>query len=192
MVLKINIWRAGIVALSEDILKPSTLLVQKDLSMVQFLQILKEKYNLANPIVMKRNPMLNQKQLEVLSTEKSLSQLRVNEGVNLFVEDFSDVSQWEQEFELDQNRLQVKFNRPSTKVLDIQYKDFLIVDRRQSVLDLKIQIANTLELSLAELVFRRGGTHGAELVEDELSLKQAQFYNLICVFVQTGVPSQVG
>jgi len=26
-------------------------------------------------------------------------------------------------------------------------------------------------LSLAELVFRRGGTHGAELVEDELSLK---------------------
>lgn len=192
MVLKINIWRAGIVALSEDILKPSTLLVQKDLSMVQFLQILKEKYNLPNPIVMKRNPMLNQKQLEVLSTEKSLSQLRVNEGVNLFVEDFSDVSQWEQEFELDQNRLQVKFNRPSTKVLDIQYKDFLIVDRRQSVLDLKIQIANTLELSLAELVFRRGGTHGAELVEDELSLKQAQFYNLICVFVQTGVPSQVG
>lgn len=34
-------------------------------------------------------------------------------------------------------------------------------------------IANTLELSLAELVFKRGGTHGAELVEDELSLKQA-------------------
>ena len=68
---------------------------------------------------MKRNPMLNQRQLEILPAEKSLSKLRVNEGVNLFVEEFlvhpdnSFVSKWEQEFEIDQNRIQVKFNKVS-------------------------------------------------------------------------------
>jgi len=36
---------------------------------------------------MKRNPMLNQKQLEVISNpDKTLTQLCINEGVNLFVE----------------------------------------------------------------------------------------------------------
>jgi hypothetical protein len=65
----------------------------------------------------------------------------------------------------------------------------LIVDRRLSVLDLKVQIAERLSANLNELVFKRGGTHGSELIEDEHSLKQAQFYNMICVFVATGVPS---
>ena len=41
-------------------------------------------------------------------------------------------------------------------------------------------------------MFKRGGTHGVELTNDEHSLKQAQFYNMICVFVAHGVPSQLG
>ena len=48
---------------------------------------------------MKRNPMLNQKQLEVLSLEKTLTQLRVNEGINLFVD--CNENEWEHEFDLD-------------------------------------------------------------------------------------------
>ena len=136
---------------------------------------------------MKRNPMLNQRQLEQLQTEKSLSQLRVNEGVNLFIEeisdtDTSDTSKWEHEFDLDQNRLQVKFNQPQdNNTSEVSYNEFVIVDRRISVLDLKVQIAETLGQKLSILVFKRGGTHGAELIEDESTLKQAQFYNMICV-----------
>jgi hypothetical protein len=34
-------------------------------------------------------------------------------------------------------------------------------------LDLKIKIAELFNLDLSNLVFRRGGTHGAELVEDD-------------------------
>ena len=49
--------------------------------------------------------MLNQKQLELLNCDKSLSQLRVNEGLNLFVESKTQFLHWEKEFELDQNRL---------------------------------------------------------------------------------------
>jgi hypothetical protein len=44
-----------------------------------------------NVVVLKRNPMLNTKCMERLSDEpeKKLNQLRVNEGVNLFIEDGS-------------------------------------------------------------------------------------------------------
>ena len=52
------------------------------------------------------------------------------------------------------------------------YSEFIIVDRRISVLELKSQIAHALAISINKLVFKRGGTHGAELVEDEQTLKQ--------------------
>lgn len=31
-----------------------------------------------------------------------------------------------------------------------------------------------------------------ELIEDDLSLKQTQFYNMICLYLQTGIPSKYG
>jgi hypothetical protein len=61
-------------------------------------------------------------------------------------------------------------------VLDGQkqiYSNYLVVDRRTSVLDLKIRISEVFSIPLSELVFRRGGSHGTELIEDELTLKQA-------------------
>jgi len=73
------------------------------------------------------------------------------------------------------------------QTLDAQnkaYSGFLIVDRRISVLDLKIKISDLFQLSLSELVFRRGGSHGTELLEDDLTLKQAQFYNMICLYLE--------
>ena len=87
MVLKINIHRDGLTSLAEDVLKPVHLSVPKDLPMSEFLLLLSSRFSMLNPIVMKRNPMLNQRQLELLPADKSLSKLRVNEGVNLFVEE---------------------------------------------------------------------------------------------------------
>ena len=72
------------------------------------------------------------------------------------------------------------------------YSNYLVVDRRISVLDLKKKIANYFNLSLDTLVFRRGGSHGMELIEDDYSLKQAQFYNMICLYLQIGIPSKYG
>ena len=186
-------------------------------------------------VVLKRNPMLNTKCMELLSNqqEKKLNQLRVNEGVNIFVEDSSidipeslnqfnteefeildpnnlykaetKLTKWEKEFELESNRFQVKFNDPNlsteinkTQLITAQqlsdsqklfYAKFLIVDRRITVLDLKIKIGEFFNISLSELVFRRGGSHGTELLEDEQSLKQAQFYNMICLYLEKGIPS---
>ena len=61
MVLKINVWKSGLESLAEDVLKPVHISVSKDLPMTEFLSILKEKFGLESPIVMKRNPMLNQR-----------------------------------------------------------------------------------------------------------------------------------
>lgn len=69
--------------------------------------------------------------------------------------------------------------------LDI-YKHYTIVDRRISVYDLKVKISEATGVGLDELVFRRGGAHGVELLEDEDSLKQATFYNHICLYLQKG------
>lgn len=42
------------------------------------------------------------------------------------------------------------------------------------------------------LVFKRGGAYGAELIEDESTLKQAQLYNMICLYIEVGTPTIVG
>jgi hypothetical protein len=113
----------------------------------------------------------------------------------LFVEENpkDQPSKWEKEFELDQNRLQVKFNQVcESTVSEIAYKEFIIVDRRITVIELKLLIAQRLDKQVNMLVFKRGGTHGAELVEDDQTLKQAQFYNMICLYIQVGIPTIVG
>jgi len=63
--------------------------------------------------------------VELLNSEKdnnkTFSLLRINEGVNLFIEDASVVHpvvksqdfKWESEFELESNRYSIKFNLPS-------------------------------------------------------------------------------
>ena len=88
--------------------------------------------------MLKRNPLLNTSHLELLSEhkEKLISQLRINEGINLFVENklephpqglsvgageqeglinvqgTAETPKWEIEHELDGLRFQIKFNTP--------------------------------------------------------------------------------
>jgi len=80
--------------------------------------------------------------------EKGLNELRVNEGINLYLEDASErrnasgaaedstpsATKWEHEFELEVNRYQIKYN----KLGSTQYTESAIVDRRCSVEQLKL------------------------------------------------------
>ena len=58
--------------------------------------------------------------------------------------------------------------------------------------ELKIKISDKVGVGLDQLVFKRGGNHGVELLEDDDSLKQAQFYNHICLYLERGQPSVLG
>jgi len=53
------------------------------------------------------------------------------------------------------------------------YSHYLVVDKRITILDLKIKIAEYFKCSLVNLIFRRGGSHGMEIVEEDMTLKQA-------------------
>jgi len=61
--------------------------------MKDFISLLSEQFGIhaENVIILKRNPMLHTKCMELLSDQpdKKLTKLRINEGVNLFIEDSS-------------------------------------------------------------------------------------------------------
>lgn len=96
MLIKVNFWRGGLEALTDEVLLPVEIKVRKDMTMGDFLQrlaeenkkITQEEWAASDIMVLKRNPLLNTSHLEVLSgnSDKLLSQLRINEGVNVFVE----------------------------------------------------------------------------------------------------------
>lgn len=46
--------------------------------------------------------------------------------------------------------------------------------------------------NLENVIFRRGGAHGAELVEDELNFKTANVYNMMSIYVERGEPTRIG
>ena len=72
------------------------------------------------------------------------------------------------------------------------YKHALVFDKRITVLEMKLKIVEFFDMSMSEIVFRRGGSHGTELTEDDDTLKQAVFFNNMCLYLEQGVPSQVG
>ena len=132
---------------------------------------------------------------------KCLNELRVNEGIILYVEEKTEQtedkrSKWEQEFELEINRYQIKYNLleddPAKQKSDLIYTQTMVIDRRSTVLDLKQKISEAVGVPLENLVFRRGGFNGAELVEEELSFKQVNIYNMMSIFIQKGEPTRQG
>ena len=101
------------------------------------------------------------------------------------------MSKWEVEFELELNRYQIKYNALDQEG-EIKYNQSVVVDRRITVEQLKEKIAQKLGKTLDVLVFKRGGSNGAELVEDELGIKQANVYSMMSLFVERGEPTRMG
>lgn len=100
--------------------------------------------------------------LEVLSgktnEERTLLQLRVNEGIILYAEDNTveypkneetiiisgeQKCKWEIELEMEKNRFTLKFNNPREGITEqaVDYKYYVNVDRRQTIEFLKHKIA---------------------------------------------------
>ena len=137
MIVKLNFWREDIEYLSEDVLLPVRYKVTKDTKVKDFEAALSAEFKVPEEslIIMKRNALFHMASVEQINEpknkEKTLSQVRVNEGVNLFLEnkdeeyksstlqqfvasEMTTISQtkWELEFELDRNRFTIKYNTP--------------------------------------------------------------------------------
>ncbi|CAI2367721.1 unnamed protein product [Moneuplotes crassus] len=149
--------------------------------------------------------------------KRKLKILRINDGLTIFIEDKSfehpDIdkypflskeiaaNKWETEFELNRNRSVIKFNIPSESIdqdvdndskdkkdPSIEYGKSVVVDKRLTVFDLKVEVSKQLGIGLDKLIFRRG-IHGTEIKENDLTLKQASIYNGMCLYIRTGIPS---
>jgi hypothetical protein len=166
-----------------------------------FLKMLCEKYGYTAPVVMRRTPMRQDCDVEHYSGEKKLNELSITEGLNLYVEekleapvkdDNSDAmfnSLWEREFQVEKNSIVIRFNKLDVADVDQQphiYSEAVVIDKRLLVQDLKNKIAEKISESLDHVIFRRGGQHGAELVEDDLTFKLAHFFNMMSLFLERG------
>ena len=77
MLIKVNFWRAGLEALTDEILQPIEIKVQKNMAMSALMARLAEENNSRtqgdwkeNEVrILKRNPLLNTSHLEVLSDQ---------------------------------------------------------------------------------------------------------------------------
>ncbi len=131
MVVKLNLWRPDIEYLSEDVLQPVRYKVRKDLQVKEFVRVLSEMFGVStdNLVIMKRNALFHMASVERINEakneDKTLSAVRVNEGVNLFIENAAQEyessslglvaegqTKWEIEFELERNRFTIKYNAP--------------------------------------------------------------------------------
>ena len=188
--------------------------VKKQMPMGEFKALVESKFNLDSAVIMKRTPMMQNQAVEILTDSedklgKGLNELRVNEGVILYVENANEkyqltesqdigidqtrletLTKWEVEFELEVNRCHIKFNLPGLK--ETVYSESIVVDRRILVEQLKAKIAAQINESIEGIIFRRGGSHGAELVEDDLSFKQANIYNMMSIYLEKGEPTRQG
>jgi hypothetical protein len=79
---------------------------------------------------------------------------------------------WETEFEIESNRFTIRYNDLQKDKNDkIKYTNHIVVDRRITVEQMKNKICEHANISMDQICFKRGGSHGAELVEDDLTLK---------------------
>lgn len=81
---------------------------------------------------------------------------------------------------------------PVKQKSDLIYTQTVVIDRRSTVLDLKLAISKEVATPLENLIFRRGGSNGAELVEEDLLFKQANIYNMMSIYIQRGEPTRQG
>ena len=93
--IKVNFWKPSIIVLDEVALKPTKLQVKKTSKLSEFLELLEKTSSIPKDrlSVCKKLPMGSVHCLESIiepeNMAKTLAQLRINEGINLFVEDIA-------------------------------------------------------------------------------------------------------
>lgn len=201
MTIKIVTWRKEIVATNDESMQKKVK-VPKHQLLSDFKSQMESQFGLSDAVCMRRTPLNQLKPVDILTEQenlgKGLNELRVSEGSVVYVEERTEgiITKWETEFELETNRYQIKYNllleEDQSKFSDQIYTEVLLIDRRSSVLQLKEAICEKIGQGLDQIVFRRGGANGAELVDDDLPFKQANIYNMMSVFIERGQPTRQG
>ena len=204
MSLKVSVWDKTIptmenMTLGQKTVNDKRLRMPRDATLKQLLEKIEKITGLppSQFCVMKRNYSLGPSEIEViwhtLDVHKSLTLLKVYDGMTLFVEPLEDgrAIKWEEELKRELYMYVIKFNHPddapSWSLND--YKHSAIIDSRETLISLKVLIGKLIKMDSDKFILKRGGNQGAEIKELELKISQSSLYNGILIYVERGVPS---
>ena len=151
-------------------------------------------------VLLRRTYMTASSQLDVLSQpanlRKTLGDLRITESSLIYLEEGVEGAKqfhWAREFELEQNRIYIKFNSPEDPPAysPFDLKRRVIIDSRSSLRALKEAIARELGLPGDSFVIRRGYSKASPEIKDlDMKLTFANMMNGTGVFVERGQPTK--
>ena len=206
MSLKVSVWDEAIptmenMTLAQKTVNAKRVQMPREASLRQLLEKIERITGLpaSELCIMKRNYTTGPSNVEVISNtldvQKSLSSLKIYDGMTLFVEPLVDglAAKWEEELERELYRYVIKFNHPDDTPSywsQNDYKNSAIVDSRETVNNLKLLIGRLIKLDTDKFILKRGGKQGAEIKELELKISQSSLYNGGLIYVERGVPSR--
>jgi len=204
MSLKVSVWDEAIptmesMTLAQKTVNAKRVQMYREASLRQLLEKIERITGLpASELgIMKRTGLSNVEVISnTLDVQKSLSSLKIYDGMTLFVEPLVEdrAVKWEEELERELYRYVIKFNHPDDTPSywsQNDYKNSAIVDSRETVNNLKLLIGRLIKLDTDKFILKRGGKQGAEIKELELKISQSSLYNGGLIYVERGVPSRL-
>ena len=206
----------NVLASKMELVKKIKMQFNQNSTLKDFIKSISEASNIEekNLIISKKNVITTHGTVEIISIESNLSRtlisLRINDGVNLFVED-SEIpvnkqdlallenkkikNKWELEFEKEKNLCTIKFNNPfevNDKDPSNMYSMLISYDRRKTIGEFRNMLSSILNIDPNNLIIKRGGIHGIELKDNTISLKNSHIFNLINIYLQIGIAAKTG
>ena len=203
MSLKLSVWDEAIERMENMTLAQKTINAKRvQMTREASLRELMEKIERLSGIpierqrILKRSYITGPSNIEIISRAddygKTLSTIRVYDGMTLYVEDSAE-TKWEEELDRELYRYVIKFNHPDDLPnywSQSDYKHCAVIDSRETVSKLKDLIGRLLELDVGSFIVKRGGKQGAEIKELDFKINQSSLYNGGLVYVERGVPSR--
>lgn len=201
--VKVHVWNDAVLEKAnlplDEKTTPLRVPIHKESKLSQLIEKLEEKTGIpaAEQWIQKKNPMVNSVTVEIVSTEanmeKKMNYCRIFDGTTVYLERKAAKSFWEKEIEKESNRYMIKFNHPQDKPNSLgqqEYKNQVTIDRREKLSKLKELICEKIELEEGSFILKRGGLHGIELKDDNLTILQSNLMNGSILYLCAGTPSK--
>ena len=102
-----------------------------------------------------------------LNIKSSLKKINLHGGSFIYVENTNtkegDELKWPKEFEKDQYRIKIKFNNPQIETPAPDFSEYVMIDKRISIGEMKEAICGKLELNPNEVIMKKQSKYGVEI-----------------------------
>ena len=156
IILNVNVWRPGLFYLTEEHLKPLKIKIRDDETYDTLHHIIKERTGLENPVVIRRTFVSGGNNADVVPlSNKTLVGLRFFNNLNLYVEEKTATTKWQEEFDSEKYRITVNYNNPLT-----QASGEVCFDNRRTLKDLKTCLGGLIGIAYSEFRIKSSRSSG--------------------------------